>query len=99
MLNETQAMFTSFFVSDYFPLLGFVDKLTGLISRLEKIFNEFDAFYQEIIEEHLDPNRPEPDHEDILDVLLQICKNRSFKFELTFDHIKAILMVSNYRLL
>ncbi|CAN1163409.1 5-OH-xanthotoxin synthase [Linum perenne] len=33
-----------------------------------------------------------PEHEDILDVLLQIWKDRSFKVQLTFDNIKAILM-------
>ncbi|CAN1163421.1 Cytochrome P450 83B1 [Linum perenne] len=76
LLNETQAMFTHFFFSDYFPLLGFI----------------WDAFYQEIIDEHLDPKRAKPEHEDILDVLLQIWKDRSFKVQLTFDNIKAILM-------
>ncbi|CAN1163420.1 Cytochrome P450 83B1 [Linum perenne] len=69
LLNETQAMFTHFFFSDY-----------------------WDAFYQEIIDEHLDPKRAKPEHEDILDVLLQIWKDRSFKVQLTFDNIKAILM-------
>ncbi|KAJ4841552.1 hypothetical protein Tsubulata_001760 [Turnera subulata] len=91
-LNETQAVFVSFFLSDYFPYMGWVDKITGLVSRLEKNFQEFDVFYQEIIDEHLDPKRPKPAQEDILDVLLQMLKDRSFKVQLTFDHIKAILM-------
>ncbi|CAI0419861.1 unnamed protein product [Linum tenue] len=92
LLNETQAMFTSFFFSDHFPVLGFVDKVTGLTGRLDKNFKEFDAFYQEIIDEHLDPTREKTEHEDILDVLLQIWKDQSFKFQLTLDHIKALLM-------
>ncbi|CAN1163416.1 Cytochrome P450 83B1 [Linum perenne] len=92
LLNETQAMFTHFFFSDYFPLLGFIDTLTGSHNRLNKNFKEWDAFYQEIIDEHLDPKRAKPEHEDILDVLLQIWKDRSFKVQLTFDNIKAILM-------
>ncbi|KAJ6330830.1 hypothetical protein OIU76_009429 [Salix suchowensis] len=77
---------------DYFPYMGWVDSLTGLARRLEKNFKEFDAFYQQIIDEHLDPNRSKPEHEDILDVLLQIYKDRPYKTQLTFDHIKAILM-------
>ncbi|KAJ4851422.1 hypothetical protein Tsubulata_029274 [Turnera subulata] len=93
LLNETQALFVSFYLSDYFPYMGWVDKITGLVSRLEKNFKEFDDFYQEIIDEHLDPKRPKPAQEDILDVLLQMHKDRSFKVQLTFDHIKAILMV------
>ncbi|CAL1373292.1 unnamed protein product [Linum trigynum] len=92
LINESQALFTSFFFSDHFPLLSFVDRLSGLISRLDKNFEESDAFYQEIIDQHLDPNRPKPEQEDILDIMLQIWKDRSFKVQLTFDSIKAILM-------
>ncbi|KAJ6362196.1 hypothetical protein OIU78_002578 [Salix suchowensis] len=77
---------------NYFQYMGWVDRLTGLARRLGKNFKEFDAFYQQIIDEHLDPNRSKPEHEDILDVLLQIYKDRPYKTQLTFDHIKAILM-------
>ncbi|XP_052306555.1 cytochrome P450 83B1 isoform X2 [Populus trichocarpa] len=94
LLHEIQAMVSSFFLSDYFPCLGWlVDKLTGLSYRLEKSFKEFDAFFKGIIDDKLDPNRPKPEREDtILDFLLQIYKDGSFKVQLTLDHIKAILM-------
>ncbi|EEF52685.1 cytochrome P450 83B1 [Ricinus communis] len=93
LLNETQALFAAFFFSDYFPYVGWiVDKLSGLLSRLETNFHEFDIFYQELIDEHLDPEREMPEHDNFLDVLLQIQKDRSIKIQLTFDHIKAILM-------
>ncbi|CAN1163434.1 Cytochrome P450 83B1 [Linum perenne] len=75
-LKETQALFTSFYFSDYFPLLGFI----------------WDAFYQDMIDEHLHPNRAKPDEDDILDVLLRILKDKSSKVQLTLNHIKAILM-------
>ncbi|CAN1819148.1 Cytochrome P450 83B1 [Linum perenne] len=74
LLKETQVMFTSFYFSDHFPFLSFIDRLSGLINRLDKNFKEFDAFYQEVIDEHLDPKRDKPEQEDILDVLLQIWK-------------------------
>jgi len=68
--------------------------LTGLSYRLEKSSKEFDAFYEGIIDDNLDPNRPQPEREDtILDFLLQIHKEGSFKVQLTLDHIKAILTV------
>jgi hypothetical protein len=42
----------------------------------------------------LDPNRQQiADEEDIVDVLLQLKKQRLFSFDLTFDHIKGVLMV------
>ncbi|CAN1163437.1 Cytochrome P450 83B1 [Linum perenne] len=91
-LKETQALFTSFYFSDYFPLLGFIDKLSGLRNRLDKNFKEWDAFYQDMIDEHLHPNRAKPDEDDILDVLLRILKDKSSKVQLTLNHIKAILM-------
>ncbi|KAJ0025010.1 hypothetical protein Pint_09100 [Pistacia integerrima] len=93
LLNETQALFVSSFFSDYFPFIGWVDKLTGMIRRLDNNFKAFDIFYQELIEEHLDPNEPKTDQEDIIDVLLQVRKERGFKVDLTSDHIKAVLMV------
>ena len=95
LLVETQAMVSSPFLSDYFPCWGWLaDKLTGLTYRLEKNFKIFDAFYNGIIDDNLCPNRPKPEGQGtILDILLQIYKDGSFKFQLTLDHIKAILTV------
>ncbi|KAH9784300.1 cytochrome P450 83B1 [Citrus sinensis] len=95
LLNETQALFVSFFVTDYFPFMGWIDKFTGKMQRLQNNFQELDRFYQELIDEHLDPNRTKsklPQQEDIIDVLLQIRKDRGFKVDLTLDNIKAVLM-------
>ncbi|KAH7567167.1 hypothetical protein JRO89_XS07G0026000 [Xanthoceras sorbifolium] len=50
LLKETEAMFASFFVSDHFPFTRWVDRLTGLRSRLEKNFKNYDTFYQELID-------------------------------------------------
>lgn len=92
LLNDAQAMITAFFFADYFPSIGWLDKLTGQSSRLEKTFKDLDAFYDEIINDHLDPNMPEKEHADLIDVLLHLREERAFSFELTVDHIKAILM-------
>lgn len=92
LLNEAQAMLAAFFVTDYFPLMGWVDKVNGLRGRLEKNFKEMDSFYQEIIDDHLDPNRPNPKQEDFIDVLLRLRNERLFTLDLTWDHIKAVLM-------
>ncbi|KAK8985431.1 hypothetical protein V6N11_068687 [Hibiscus sabdariffa] len=67
LLNESQALLTSFCFAD--------------------------TLYQELIDEHLDPNRPKPAQENMMDVLLQISKDDDFPFDLIIDHIKAILMV------
>ncbi|ESR56566.1 hypothetical protein CICLE_v10023966mg [Citrus x clementina] len=95
LLNETQALFVSFFVTDYFPFMDWIDNLRGMMKRLQNNFQELDGFYRELIDEHLDPNRTKselPQQEDIIDILLQIRKDRGFKADLTLDHIKAVLM-------
>ncbi|KAK7306938.1 hypothetical protein VNO77_39581 [Canavalia gladiata] len=94
LLNDSQAMFLSFFVSDYIPFLGWVDKLTGLLARLENTFKALDGFFEEVIEEHLNPNRHKKQSEeyDIVDVLLQLKKEGLLSMDLTNDHIKGIIL-------
>ncbi|KAK8985421.1 hypothetical protein V6N11_068677 [Hibiscus sabdariffa] len=92
LFHESEALLSSFCFSNYFPFMGWVDRLTGFHNRLQKTFEELDIFYQELIDEHLDSNRLKPDEKDIIDVLLQILKDGNFSFDLTIDHIKAILM-------
>ncbi|GLU04548.1 hypothetical protein SLE2022_216870 [Rubroshorea leprosula] len=90
--NGTQAMLAGFFVSDYFPLMRWVDRLIGMLSRLEKVYREADGFYQQIIDDHLNPKQQKPEQENIIDVLLKIMKNPESSLNLSFDHIKAVLM-------
>ncbi|KAG5053863.1 hypothetical protein JHK85_006373 [Glycine max] len=92
LLNELQAMMSTFFVSDYIPFTGWIDKLKGLHARLERNFKEFDKFYQEVIDEHMDPNRQQMEEHDMVDVLLQLKNDRSLSIDLTYDHIKGVLM-------
>ncbi|CAJ1948659.1 unnamed protein product [Sphenostylis stenocarpa] len=92
LLKELQAMMGSFFISDYIPFMGWVDKLRGLHARLDRNFKDFDRFYQDVIEEHMDPNRERADQQDMVDVLLQLKNDRSLSIDITFDHIKGVLM-------
>ncbi|MCD7472195.1 hypothetical protein HAX54_013203 [Datura stramonium] len=92
ILAVTQEMMAGFFFSDYFPLFGWLDKLFGNISRLEKNFKDLDEFYEEVIEQHLNSNRPKSMEGDIIDLMLQLKKEQSTPIDLTLDNIKAILM-------
>ncbi|PHT26725.1 hypothetical protein CQW23_33665 [Capsicum baccatum] len=92
LLEESATMLTSFFVSDFFPYLAWIDKLTGLTDRLEKNFKNLDEFYEELIEQRLDPNKPKSMEGDLLDILLQLKKEKSTPIDLTLEDIKAILM-------
>ncbi|XWS22726.1 hypothetical protein CRYUN_Cryun29cG0061000 [Craigia yunnanensis] len=96
MVREAMIVFGSFSASEYFPYVGWIiDRLTGLHGRIERIFHKLDGFFEQVIDEHLNP---EPirngDHEDIVDVLLRI-QSDGVKFGealLTKDSIKAVIM-------
>ncbi|CAI0382880.1 unnamed protein product [Linum tenue] len=92
MLMESQAMFGNFFYGDYFPGMRWLDKLNGMVDRLDRNFRDLDTFYQEVIDQHRDPNRPKPETEDIIDVLLRIKEGRESSIDLNWDHIKGVLM-------
>ncbi|KAH7853985.1 hypothetical protein Vadar_008837 [Vaccinium darrowii] len=93
-IDETMAMLSSFWGSDFFPYVGWIlDVLSGLQFRLEKLFYELDGFYETIIEEHAHSTRRKShEHEDITDILLGLAKDETASVRLTRDHIKAILM-------
>ncbi|KAI3820162.1 hypothetical protein L1987_14020 [Smallanthus sonchifolius] len=65
LMLEMQAMFVNFYYRDYFPLMGWLDKLNGSIARLENIFKDIDEFYQELIDEHVNQSRPNKMQDDM----------------------------------
>ncbi|MED6207196.1 hypothetical protein PIB30_033589 [Stylosanthes scabra] len=93
LLNEIQAIFLAFFVSDYVPFMGWVDKVTGSVDRVEKTFKELDGFLEGVIEEHQrEQDEKKGEDRDIVDVLLQLKKEDNLSIQLTKDHIKAVIM-------
>ncbi|GAU26886.1 hypothetical protein TSUD_02890 [Trifolium subterraneum] len=96
LLNEAQALLAEFYFSDNFPLLGWVDRVRGTLWRLDKTFKELDLIYQRVIDDHIDnlgrPKSKEQEMADIIDIFLQMMNDHSFSFDLTLDHIKAVLM-------
>ncbi|KAI3759203.1 hypothetical protein L6452_06828 [Arctium lappa] len=97
LIGELQAMITTIFVSDFWPglpFVGLIDKLMGKMDRLEKCFQDLDSFYQEQINEHLNSqnSKPREEDQDFIDILIQLKKDQALSpFELTSDHIKAML--------
>ncbi|KAL1568157.1 cytochrome P450 71A9-like [Salvia divinorum] len=81
-----------FFVSDYLPWLGWMDRVSGLIGRLDRIFKDMDGFFEELIHERVNQNRPKSMNSNILDILIKMKKENSSSVALTWDNVKAILM-------
>ncbi|KAI7733768.1 hypothetical protein M8C21_015231 [Ambrosia artemisiifolia] len=90
LMLECQEVFGHLYYRDHFPLMGWLDKLNGSIARLENIFKDMDEFYQEVIDEHLNPNQPNKMEDDMVDILLKL--KQDYSNDLTFDHIKAVIM-------
>ncbi|KAM0847434.1 hypothetical protein ACQ4PT_055013 [Festuca glaucescens] len=76
VLKETQSLLGAFWVADYVPWLGWLDALRGLRGRLERNFHQLDAFYERVIDSHLNKrtssSTDEEEEEDLVDVLLRL---------------------------
>lgn len=79
-------------VGDLFPLLGWVDVLTGQINKLKATFGAMDDFFDHVIAERK-MGRGDSKNKDFLDILLQLQDDGMSEFELTQDDLKALIMV------
>ncbi|XP_057796712.1 6,7,8-trihydroxycoumarin synthase-like [Salvia miltiorrhiza] len=93
LVLEAQALMVSFYFSDHLRVFSWVDKLSGLLGRLDTNFDELDAFYQQLIDEHIHASSSQINSEtkqDILHHMIQL--KRQKPDSITWDHIKALLM-------
>ncbi|KAK7334442.1 hypothetical protein VNO80_26199 [Phaseolus coccineus] len=82
-------------VGDHFPLLSWVDFLTGKVQEFKAIFVAFDALLDELIVEHKKVQREDDDcstDKDFVDILIRHQKNAMPDSELTDNDIKTILL-------
>ncbi|KAK1290626.1 Cytochrome P450 71A9 [Acorus calamus] len=65
---------------------------TAMSAQLDRNFNELDAFYESVIEEHVHGGRPESGDRDLVDVLIRLQKDPIDGMLMSSPrHIKAIL--------
>jgi len=94
LAREVMLQLTAFTVGDYFPLLGWVDFLTGKIQEYKATFHALDALFDQAIAENL-TEKMEGDHSknrNFLNALLQL--QQSNNFDLTKNDLKTLLLVS-----
>ncbi|CAL4942932.1 unnamed protein product [Urochloa decumbens] len=102
VINESLALLSSFSAEDFFPGAGgrFVDRLTGLVSRRERIFAKIDGFFEHVIDQYLkDPTRGSKAdggntslRSNLVQELVDLWKEHGDAKNITKDHVKAILM-------
>ncbi|KAJ4825955.1 hypothetical protein Tsubulata_011189 [Turnera subulata] len=96
VVHGAMDMLGTFHAADYFPSVGkYIDILTGDAARQDKIFKQMDGYLTQVIDQHRDPSRPKPEHEDLVDILLGLMRDKKSSFQMTEDHIKAVLVVFN----
>ncbi|CAK7324025.1 unnamed protein product, partial [Dovyalis caffra] len=93
LLEEFGAVLGVFNVGDFIPWLGWINYLTGLNARVERVFKEFDSFLDEVVDES-EAKRVggNEDKMNFMDVLLEIQKNRTDGISIGRDSIKAIIL-------
>ncbi|CAF2277214.1 BnaA04g13120D [Brassica napus] len=94
LVTEAAEAIGTFTFSDFFPgALGrFLDWLFQRHKKINKVFEELDAFYQHVIDDHLTlEGRKDP---DIVSLMLDMIDKQGNEdsFKLNIDNVKAILM-------
>ncbi|KAG6686413.1 hypothetical protein I3842_11G017700 [Carya illinoinensis] len=93
--RRLMVLLTTFCVGDFFPSLGWIDVLTGLIPNLKSTLKEIDDVLDLLVEEHqtiTGDNYQKSNKKDFVDILQQLREDGSLEFELTLDNLKAILL-------
>ncbi|KAH6770566.1 hypothetical protein C2S52_015369 [Perilla frutescens var. hirtella] len=92
IFGETQHLSGELRVADYFPRLGWINKINGVDRRIEENFSELDRFYDRVIDEHRDRTVSDSDSEDIIDVLLRLQKDSGQTIRITNQQLKGLLL-------
>ncbi|XP_057950926.1 cytochrome P450 736A117-like [Malania oleifera] len=91
LLGEMGALLGAFNVGNYIPWLGWMNYLNGLNKRVEKLFEEIDAFLNNIVDEHMASGSKEK--MDFVDILLDIQKSSTDGAHfMDRDNLKAMIL-------
>ncbi|KAL6602888.1 hypothetical protein ACP70R_043249 [Stipagrostis hirtigluma subsp. patula] len=99
MLSDAMDMLGRVSAEDFFPSTAgrLIDRLTGLVAHRERIFKRLDAFLEEVIEQHLNPDRSHSKLDDgnsrsnLVQALIELWKDSGSAVPFTRDHVKAML--------
>lgn len=81
-------------VADFFPRLGWINKINGVDRRVDDIFRDLDSFFNKLIDEHRHRTLSDANttHEDIIDVLLRLQKDSRQTIRITNQQLKGVLL-------
>ncbi|KAL8225503.1 hypothetical protein R6Q57_018060 [Mikania cordata] len=92
LLHRTMELLGCFSVGNYIPSLKWVDRLSGLVRKADDVAKEFDELLEGVIEEHLNEKRVGVEGRDLVDILLELQRDKLKGFRLERDMVKAIIL-------
>ncbi|CAN8312124.1 unnamed protein product [Cochlearia groenlandica] len=96
LVHKFELLIEGIAFSDYFPGVGrLIDRISGKNRTLNNVFTELDMFFQNILDDHLNPERTVSEkNPDVVDVMVALMKKQEKdgdSFKLTTDHFKGII--------
>ncbi|XP_071734167.1 cytochrome P450 Tp4149-like [Rutidosis leptorrhynchoides] len=83
-------------IGNYIPWLSWIDRLSGLDDKADKVAKDFNDFLESVVEEHVEKRRnvdvQSNEEKDLVDILLNLQSDDAIGFDLTRDIIKAIIL-------
>ncbi|CAN4078831.1 unnamed protein product [Withania somnifera] len=96
ILDELGELLGTSNIGDYIPWLAWINKISGLDTKVEKVVKELDTFLESVIEEHIIRNEKgensTDEAKDFVNVLLEIQNGEETGFPLQRDSLKAVIM-------
>ncbi|KAL5178067.1 Cytochrome P450 71D9 [Glycine soja] len=97
VVKKTSKLAAGFGIEDLFPSVTWLQHVTGLRAKLERLHQQADQIMENIINEHKEANSKAKDdqseaEEDLVDVLIQYEDGSKKDFSLTRNNIKAIIL-------
>ncbi|KAK6947056.1 hypothetical protein RJ641_000529 [Dillenia turbinata] len=83
-----------FTVCDVFPSLTWLQVLSGMRAKIEKMHHKVDQMLESIIDVHkVSRERAEKtEEEDLVDVLLKLQQCEDLEFSVTHENVKAVIL-------
>ncbi|KAM7481579.1 hypothetical protein LguiB_006162 [Lonicera macranthoides] len=94
LLVELVELLGVFCVGDYVPWLWWVDRVSGLFGRVERVAKGIDEFLEGVLSDHMEKKKEECEGEgkNFVDILLEIQRENKLGFPVSRDTIKALIM-------
>ncbi|KAJ9691395.1 hypothetical protein PVL29_013546 [Vitis rotundifolia] len=94
--KEMVELYSGFCVADMYPSVKWLDLISGMRYKLDKVFQRTDRILQNIVDEHREKMKTEAGklqgEEDLVDVLLKLQQHGDLEFPLTDNNIKGVIL-------